>query len=115
MKEQQVNVRPQTAKVQQPSTQNNPQQASEIRRLQVQLESQNEMQKKTLQQLDKAKKDLQKKVEELLIAEQDRTRFKDLSEGYMQEVARLEAQLEQADIKPKPKGVNRPKDTVKRE
>jgi hypothetical protein len=52
------------------------------------------MHKKTLQQLDKAKKDLQKKVEELLIAEQDRTRFKDLSEGYMQEVARLEAQLE---------------------
>lgn len=33
----------------------------------------------------------------------------------MQEVARLEAQLEEADVKPKSKGSQRPKDTVKRE
>ena len=33
----------------------------------------------------------------------------------MQEVARLEAQLESVDIKPKPKSTQRPKDTVKRE
>jgi hypothetical protein len=33
----------------------------------------------------------------------------------MQEVARLEAQLEEADLKPKSKASQRPKDTVKRE
>lgn len=33
----------------------------------------------------------------------------------MQEVARLEAQLEAADLKPKSKASQRPKDTVKRE
>lgn len=33
----------------------------------------------------------------------------------MKEVARLEAQLESVDIKPKAKGTQRPKDTVKRE
>lgn len=33
----------------------------------------------------------------------------------MQEVARLEAQLEAVDIKPRAKGTQRPKDTVKRE
>ena len=33
----------------------------------------------------------------------DKVRFKELSEGYMQEVARLEAQLEAADMKPKSK------------
>jgi hypothetical protein len=49
------------------------------------------------------------------VAQKDRLRFKELSEGYMQEVARLEAQMEQADIKPKAKGVSRPKDTVKRD
>jgi hypothetical protein len=48
-------------------------------------------------------KELQKKTEELAIASSDRVRFKELSEGYMQEVARLEAQLEAADVKPKSK------------
>jgi hypothetical protein len=33
----------------------------------------------------------------------------------MQEVARLEAQLEAVDVKPRAKGTQRPKDTVKRE
>lgn len=33
----------------------------------------------------------------------------------MQEVARLEAQLEAADVKPKSKASQRPKDTVKRD
>lgn len=33
----------------------------------------------------------------------------------MKEVARLEAQLESVDVKPKAKGTQRPKDTVKRE
>ena len=65
--------------------------------------------------MQKAQSDLQKKTEELAIAQKDRVRFKELSEGYMQEVARLEAQLEAADLKPKPKASQRPKDTVKRE
>lgn len=66
--------------------------------------------------LKKIKQELANKVEELAIATKDRTRFKDLSEGYMQEVARLEAQLESVDVKPKAKGSSqRPKDTVKRE
>jgi hypothetical protein len=51
--------------------------------------------------LVKAKKELGDKKEELAIALKDRTRFKELSEKYMQEVARLEAQLEEADVKPK--------------
>lgn len=54
-------------------------------------------------------------MEELAIAIKDRNRFKDLSEGYMKEVARLEAQLESVDVKPKSKGSQRPKDTVKRD
>ena len=33
----------------------------------------------------------------------DKVRFKELSEGFMQEVAQLEAQLEAADMKPKSK------------
>lgn len=33
----------------------------------------------------------------------------------MKEVARLEAQLESVDVKPKSKGSQRPKDTVKRD
>lgn len=45
----------------------------------------------------------------------DKVRFKELSEGYMQEVARLEAQLEAADMKPKSKLSQRPKDTVLRD
>ena len=36
---------------------------------------------------------LEKKEEELAMATSDKVRFKELSEGYMQEVARLEAQL----------------------
>ena len=65
--------------------------------------------------MDKLKREHAKQNEELAIAQKDRTRFKDLSEGYMKEVARLEAQLESVDIKPKAKGTQRPKDTVKRE
>lgn len=41
--------------------------------------------------------------EELAMANTDKVRFRELSEGYMQEVARLEAQLEAADLKPKSK------------
>ena len=33
----------------------------------------------------------------------DKVRFKELSENYMQEVARLEAQFEAADLKPQTK------------
>ena len=45
----------------------------------------------------------------------DKIRFKDLSECYMKEVAKLEAQLEAADLKPKSKMSQRPKDTVMRD
>ena len=57
-------------------------------------------------------RELEEKDEELAITRSDKVRFKELSEGYMQEVARLEAQLEAADMKPKSKLSQRPKDTV---
>ena len=46
---------------------------------------------------------LEEKDEDLAMSKNDRVRFKELSEQYMQEVARLEAQLEAADMKPKSK------------
>ena len=49
------------------------------------------------------------------MANKDKVRFKELSEGYMRDVARLEAQLEAADMKPKSKLSQRPKDTVLRD
>ena len=49
------------------------------------------------------------------MANKDKVRFKELSEGYMRDVARLEAQLEAADMKPKSKLSQRPKDTVMRD
>ena len=58
---------------------------------------------------------LQEKEEQLAITTSDKMRFKELSEGYMQEVARLEAQLEAADLKPMSKLSQRPKDTVPRD
>ena len=51
----------------------------------------------------------------MAMSKTDKVRFKELSEGYMQEVARLEAQLEAADMKPKSKLSQRPKDTVLRD
>ena len=50
-----------------------------------------------------------------MVERNDKIRFKDLSEGYMKEVARLETQLEAADLKPKSKLSQRPKDTVMRD
>ena len=61
------------------------------------------------------RKQLNEKDEQLAITTSDKVRFKELSEGYMQEVARLEAQLEAADMKPKSKLSQRPKDTVMRD
>ena len=61
------------------------------------------------------KTSLAEKDEQLAITTSDKVRFKELSEGYMQEVARLEAQLEPADLKPKSKLSQRPKDTVVRD
>lgn len=46
---------------------------------------------------------LEEREEELAMSKNDKMRFKELSEGYMEEVARLEAQLEAADMKPKSK------------
>ena len=50
-----------------------------------------------------------------MLERNDKIRFKDLSESYMKEVAKLEAQLEAADLKPKSKLSQRPKDTVMRD
>ena len=46
---------------------------------------------------------MKSREEELAVATTDKVRFRELSEGYMQEVARLEAQLEANDLKPKNK------------
>ena len=51
----------------------------------------------------------------MAILNSDKVRFKELSENYMQEVARLEAQFEAADLKPQVKTQQRPKDTVSRD
>ena len=53
--------------------------------------------------IDTQKNQLADKDEELAIATSDKVRFKELSEGYMNEIARLELQLEAADVKPKSK------------
>lgn len=45
----------------------------------------------------------------------DKVKFKELSEGYMKDIARLEAQLESVDVKPRSKLSQRPKDTVPRD
>ena len=45
----------------------------------------------------------------------DKARPKVLADSYMNEVARLEAQLRAADMKPKSKLSQRPKDTVAHE
>lgn len=65
--------------------------------------------------IDTQKNQLADKDEELAIATSDKVRFKELSEGYMNEIARLELQLEAADVKPKSKLSQRPKDTVMRD
>lgn len=56
-----------------------------------------------------------KKNDEISIEIHDKLRFKKFSEDYMQQIARLEAQLDACDIKPKSKMSQRPKDTVARE
>ena len=73
-----------------------------------------ENQKKN-KRIDELYTELQAKNEELAVERNDKIRFKDLSEGYMKEVAKLEAQLEAADLKPKSKMSQRPKDTVMRD
>ena len=50
-----------------------------------------------------------------IITNNDKVKFKDLSETYMKEVAHLESQLEAAAIKPKSKTSQRPKDTTQRD
>lgn len=46
---------------------------------------------------------MKQKEDELAITTSDKVRFRELSENYMQEVARLEAQLGPNDLKPKNK------------
>ena len=68
------------------------------------------------QKLNELQKMIQDKDEEMAILNSDKVRFKELSENYMQEVARLEAQFEAADLKPQNiKANQRPKDTVTRD
>ncbi len=76
------------------------------------IEQENQKQNK---RIDELYTELQAKNEELAVERNDKIRFKDLSEGYMKEVAKLEAQLEAADLKPKSKMSQRPKDTVMRD
>ena len=71
--------------------------------------------KDNMRKVNELNNQLEKKEDELAMATSDKVRFKELSEGYMQEVARLEAQLEAADMKPKSKLSQRPKDTVMRD
>lgn len=58
---------------------------------------------------------LAEQEDQLALETQHKVRFRELSENYMQEVARLETQLEAADMKPKSKLSQRPKDTVMRD
>ena len=68
-----------------------------------------------IQQLNELQKVIQDKDQQMVILNSDKVRFKELSENYMQEVARLEAQFEAADLKPQVKAQKRPKDTVTRD
>ena len=55
------------------------------------------------------------KNDECLVQKKDIVKFKELAEGYMKDIARLEAQLETGDVKPRSKLSQRPKDTVVRD
>lgn len=74
---------------------------AELNRLRVKLDDMTSSYNNSEKALEKSKKDLSKKSEELVICQKDLKRFKELSENYMNEVTRLEALLEQNDLKPK--------------
>ena len=93
----------------------NSQQAFENKRLGQDKEKLTAQVKDLQKSINKQLLQMKEKEDELAVASSDKVRFKELSEGYMQEVARLEAQLEAADMKPKSKLSQRPKDTVMRD
>ena len=98
-----------------PSSAHNNQITEENRRLNFENETLKMKNSEAVKQNTNLRKQLNEKDDKLAIATSDKVRFKELSEGYMQEVARLEAQLEAADMKPKSKLSQRPKDTVMRD
>ena len=93
----------------------NSQQVFENKRLTQDKEKLTSKVKELERSINKHLQQIKKQEDELAVATSDKVRFKQLSEGYMQEVARLEAQLEAADLKPKSKLSQRPKDTVMRD
>ena len=66
-------------------------QADENRRLQADVRSYQDRQQSQVNTIHQLQKQLQEKDDQLSITTSDKVRFKELSENYMQEVARLEA------------------------
>ena len=79
------------------------------------LQSHSDKDKMQTANYKRLEKQLQQKTEECVVQQKDKVKFKELSEGYMRDIARLEAQLEQVDVKPRSKLSQRPKDTVMRD
>jgi len=90
-------------------------QAEENRRLNFENHKLRDNEQQMKQLVQQLQKQLAQKQEELAITQSDKVRFKELSESYMQAVARLESQLEAAQIKPISKLSQRPKDTEVRD
>lgn len=73
------------------NTEVNQQQSAEIKRLCAENERMTQKNKENMRKINDLNNQLEEKEEELAMATSDKVRFKTLSEGYMQEVARLEA------------------------
>lgn len=91
------------------------QQQDELRRVSFDNQRLQEKCTQFTRQLEELQTLIAQKDGEMAILNSDKVRFKELSEGYMQQVARLEAQFEAADLKPPVKAQKRPKDTVTRD
>ena len=85
------------------------------RRLEMMVQSMQTKENKANQTIKTLQDQLQEKSEECVGHYNDKIKFKELSEGYMKDIARLEAQLESVDVKPRSKLSQRPKDTVPRD
>ena len=75
----------------QQATANNAHQASEIMQLNQDKETLRKHNQDKARQVQSLQRELNDMTEELAVADSDKVRFKELSEQYMSEVARLEA------------------------
>ena len=95
----------------------NSQQATQLRFVQGQLDQSSQKMRSQEQVIKKLQRQLEDKEAVLAQVEADKQQFQKLSENYMNEVQRLNEQLNELDLKPnsKSKMSQRPKDTVVRD